>query len=34
LYIVPALYVAVFLVGGVRGEIEKLKEGIPMKSKG
>jgi minor histocompatibility antigen H13 len=29
LYIVPALFIAVFIVGGARGEIAKLKEGLP-----
>ena len=28
LYICPALYMATFIVGGCRGEIDKLKEGI------
>lgn len=28
LYIVPALFIAVFLVGYSRGEIQKLKDGI------
>jgi len=29
LYIVPALYIAVLLTGCVRGEIRKLREGLP-----
>ena len=34
LYIVPALYIAVFAIGGSRGEISKLKEGLPKEEKG